>query len=278
MPYISLKYAINKKKKFYNLEKEITTLILGNSQIECSVNDSIFLNSINLASSADSYFYSYLKLRKFIDSNKHVSRVILGFDIRYLWKSNERWYNGDALSHKFSIYADLFFFDDIINFIKIKPSGLIKGFLLIPFNNYRILTPFRECVNFKNQGIGSFLQSKKLLTNNHLKNLNRKVETDISSIEKYYLEKVVKICEENDIEIILLTPPIHSKIISIEENLNYKNAIVSKDFVKKYFPKTKYFDYNSFFIENSGFRDPTHLNVFGANKFSKKFLKDLNQN
>ena len=53
---------IVKSQSSFKIDEGITTLVIGHSHSECSVNDSILKNSINLSSSGESYFYNYQKL------------------------------------------------------------------------------------------------------------------------------------------------------------------------------------------------------------------------
>ena len=64
-----LSVFISKKTFDYKFKEKKNILIVGNSHTECSVNDSIISNSVNLSQSASSYFYSYMKIREFTKYN-----------------------------------------------------------------------------------------------------------------------------------------------------------------------------------------------------------------
>ena len=51
--------------KPFSFDDNINVLILGDSHARFAFNDSVLVNAINLSNSADSYFYSYQKLKRF---------------------------------------------------------------------------------------------------------------------------------------------------------------------------------------------------------------------
>lgn len=55
-------------------------VFLGNSHIECAVNDSIVKNSFNFARSGDNLEHTYLKLKLIKQFNRQIDTVIIGYD------------------------------------------------------------------------------------------------------------------------------------------------------------------------------------------------------
>lgn len=93
---------------FFKLPVSKNVLILGDSHAEYSFNDTIYKNAINLAQSADAFFYSYIKLVKFAENN-NIDTVILSVSYHNLIKEADNWcFNEEYMKYKIPKY--LFFF------------------------------------------------------------------------------------------------------------------------------------------------------------------------
>ncbi|MBN2663207.1 MAG: hypothetical protein JXR68_06120 [Bacteroidales bacterium] len=93
---------------FFKLPVSKNVLILGDSHAEYSFNDTIYKNAINLAQSADAFFYSYIKLVKFAENN-NIDTVILSVSYHNLIKEADNWcFNEEYMKCKIPKY--LFFF------------------------------------------------------------------------------------------------------------------------------------------------------------------------
>lgn len=134
-------------------------------------------------------------------------------------------------------------------FYKINYSSYIKGF--VPF--YRIVVP-------------EFPDNFMLLSS-----INEK---SIKSSD-YYFNQIVSLCKENNIHLILMTPP--------RTDWTYSKYLTLKSFAER--NGIEYLDYN--LPENmnrirlnllTDFKDNKHLNVFGAIKFSNDLSYYLQQN
>jgi hypothetical protein len=76
--YSYLSYVVNKSIDEYKIDQHIHTLMIGDSHIEQSINDTIIKHSLNLARSSESYLYSYYKLKSLLTSNPQIDTVFLG--------------------------------------------------------------------------------------------------------------------------------------------------------------------------------------------------------
>ena len=81
----------------------------------------------------------------------------------------------------------------------------------------------------------------------------------------YYLEKIIKLCKDNNINVFLIRSPYHHKspIIQNEYNLQMLKNLKFIDI--------EFLDFKDFPLKNSEFGDLNHLNYKGAIIFSKWF-------
>ncbi len=98
----------------------------------------------------------------------------------------------------------------------------------------------------------------------------------MSKVQRNYVYDIAKICEENDIELVLVTAPI--SLVAFRNIENYdkihgKVSAMAQDL------GANYLDYNLIATElftDEDFRDPRHLNDFGVAKADKYFAKWYN--
>lgn len=158
-----------------------------------------------------------------------------------------------------------------------------------------------QATNQKNKSIWFWLSAKKYLTflikrkksiiedlswgkykylnrnklDSILKNQNVKNEKltnfKYSKYNLEYLDKILKICRENKINVYLVRSPVHHAWGALSNEYYFKKLINER--YKKY----EFLDFKDFPLDNNSYGDLSHLNHFGASKFSLFFnnlLKD----
>ncbi|ROI09242.1 hypothetical protein EGI11_07470 [Chryseobacterium sp. H3056] len=252
----------------YNLiDKKI--LILGDSHTLCGVDDAIIPNSINLSESADTYFYSYLKLREFCDRNKNVKKVVLGFAEHNVSESQDTWLKSESINNKKLIfYYFLFDIKDLLHFSQINPLDLIRNSARIIKGNIGHLYRIYEGAAVNEFGIGTHLKLYEKVDSTVEIKPNKNIVMDDRKYSEYdiiYLKEIYKYCEDNKIELILLNSPVLQK-----------NNAYTAQYLKIYheFLKNAQLLDLSYLTKNKKyFSDLDHLNNEGAIFFSN-FLKD----
>ena len=90
-------YIIFKKQQpeQYQFDASIENLLLGHSQPECALNDSIIEKSVNRCQGGEAYFYTYTKLKKLLEVNNQIKTVYLSFSNNQIGKEMDKWTYGD---------------------------------------------------------------------------------------------------------------------------------------------------------------------------------------
>mgnify|MGYP003369178400 FL=1 len=114
---------------------------------------------------------------------------------------------------------------------------------------------------------------------NQFKNLDGK-NFEFSENQKYFLEKIINLCKENNIELIFVTAPIANVSMDYIKNYNLIHDKVA-NFAKKH--NIFYIDYNIInkqenLLTNDNFRDDAHLNHSGVEIISNHFINILKEN
>jgi hypothetical protein len=274
-----INFMIGKKIQAFKLEKQKKVLIAGDSHTAFSLNPELINNSINLAQSGECYFYTFYKIKYLLNQPNYFKFIIIGcsysnfnsFWDEYLYKEDkiipmlERYYltidlngyyliSGQRCSYKYLLGNLGFPIKNNVDFIKSENP--------IFFNQFEELTGNNLSDTIINASINNTFY------------LNGKLR-EMSSIQLEYLEKIINLCQAKKKTLILLNTPTYlpyHQFVPEKIKLEFENSI--KYLIKKH--NIQFWDYSyTKIIPRSGYFDPTHLNKYGANTFSKRIDKEL---
>lgn len=252
----------------YQLNPSIKTLILGHSHPECSIDDSIVQNTINLSQSGESYFYTYYKARKIISTNPQIRTVVIEFT-NNVFKIQDDWtYNDDYLLFKYCSYSQLIPFDEKVYLLYKNPFGYLDAYIRSVKSKYMLLYSDKKEF-FKKLCWGGYLPLIRNQVPNIEKPQNRvpksiaNPEIKVGLLSKInYLRMIVEFCKSRNVKVILLRSPLHPYYKRINEaEMNY---LLCHDF--KDIP---FWDYSNYPLRQHEYGDLEHLNKEGAKVFSK---------
>lgn len=245
-------------------QKNVHTLILGDSHTQCGINDTLLPNSLNLSESADTYFYSYVKLKHMLAANPQINTLILGYTNYNITDNQDRWLRSENInSFKLPIYFFLFDQEDFRDFMKINPTQLLKFSGTIFKRNfshlYRIF--IKEKIN--KFGIGAFLDLEKQMENKEKSINNKNINTTSkhSEIDILYLKKINELCKTKHVKLILIATPTQDQLIATHHTKQLA-------FWKSHLKEALYLDFSTYHLKNDNFADNSHLNGKGATNFT----------
>ncbi len=268
-----LSVFISKKTFDYKIKEKKNILIVGNSHTECSINDSILSNSINLSQSASSYFYSYMKIREFTKYNPQIDTVIISFSDNDLFSEKEKWFSSsEKINNKMTRHIILFNKDDYLDLFKSNPIEVIVQTFILYSDFYNLHTKKRDF-------IGSYNKINVNKIDEDIIEFNRSppiIDSIIAITELQYLLKIYNFTQENEITLILLNTPIHPILEKHFSVIRQRNC---SSIARDQMPNATYFDHTSvvdtsFVLKNSEYADLSHLNNKGSNKYSE-FLQSI---
>lgn len=243
----------------FALDKSTHILILGDSRTKYDLNDKILSNTFNLSNDADSYFYSYLKLKAITKSNLQITTLILSFSQHNIEKNIEdRWLLNDThINQRLKIYYVLLDANDFLFLLKQKPVEIFTN--LFP----QIIYPLKLIQGRDLYGGFSDMDHNNLKDeiDNYLKKTKGNEEEFLeSSIETKYMEKIKDLCMLKKIQLILINTPLHKTLNSKQENLYA--------YYNKHFFDVPFLDFSKLDLPDSCFSDLVHLSPAGSNYFS----------
>jgi hypothetical protein len=269
------KKIINNRPVF-TLSATTETLILGHSQAECGLNDSLIQGSKNLAQGGEAYFYTYQKLRKLLPENPQVKTVFLSFSNNQIEKKMDEWtYDDKHLSNYFPKYSGQLDAEDYSLLMKYNPKKVVSGELKALKNNLSfILKNQKSYLDNGNWGGYLYLKRNKidsLLKGNYSAFLKEETSNEISEINLNYLKKIVSLCNQKNVKLVFFRTPIHPKLFDSYDEKTFQNIRT------KQFNSIPFLDFHDFKLENDEYGDFNHLNFKGAAMFSKHFNSIIQQ-
>lgn len=264
-----------RKHANFKFRKEYKYLQLGHSHAEAAYNDTLIADFKNLATSGESYFYSYHKLKKILEQNGDIEVVLIEFTNNQMNSNMDNWIWGDKYISKFyPKYGSFLDFHANSLLIKHNLSSLLNNFSVLQKRNFKML--LNNNYDFI-QHIGGYVYyresnlEKDIIFQENNEEINKKGSRDISDTNILYLEKIVKLCRTYGKEIIFIRSPQHSRL-----NLKVSETSFLQIYNKK-FREVPFLDFNDFEIPDYGFLDLEHLNYIGAEVISKTLDSLLKQ-
>jgi hypothetical protein len=277
-------FVIVNQNSFWKLPNNEEAVVLGHSHPECAFNDSLIPNLINLSLSAETYFYTYIKLKKLIESNDQLKTVFIEFGTNNVQKTMDTWTWGDKyISYNLPKYFSIIDRPEM----KLLSGKNLKPVLSTPpqsyareigFNYYNLILQDNSVISNKRR-YGGYLHLTQMKTDTLIKlrqsrsqrNNNRVLQ--VSETNMRYLKKILTLCEDNGIKVFLVRSPVHSMYTKPEAEELFNEVLVNQ------FPNAVLLDFKEFPLANNQFADFGHLNYKGAEIFSRWFAalisKDL---
>lgn len=252
------------RSQSFRLPNNENIVFLGNSHMECAVNDTIVKNSFNFARSNDYTEQVYIKLKLLKRYNSQIDTVIIGYDNVLLSQDLDK----PVLGIISPYYYDQYTINDITEIIKQSSFKYVSSHFYEPFDSIKIgkvlPTLWGENINIKNinkLGGYEYLVRDKLQKHIELEQYSQIRNLKFDNLSIYFLDKTLKFCDQNDITPIFLFTPHHkSSKLDIHTYKNYYNRNLKH---------IKYYDLREMELDDSCFGDKNHLNYKGARIFSE---------
>lgn len=273
-------YFYERKLHDTRLDKNISTIICGDSHTMCAINDSKLKNTINISNFSQHYLYTYNVLNVVLENNPQINTIILGSSFHSFSDFDKYILDNDIA---FNFYPDYF---PILDYESenIIVSNNVRSFFnsgddIIKLMVRSLLSNDKSYLKYS--FIGSYHQSKNSNLNDSTVSQAIKrhfyqtkgAEQGFSSYQKKYFNDIVLLCLNKNIKLIIVNTPISDE---------YYDKIPAK-FIKNYYSnisslknKIVFWDLHSFHLENTSFGDGDHLNTYGASKFTLKIDSLLN--
>lgn len=243
----------NEKEKIFNINSEVS-LIIGDSWASDGfliTNEKYFNLGIYHSTPFDHYFFLKENINKL-----NVSVVIYNLNPLMFSKPD----NVSKYYPSFNKSLDYYFnsnnnFDILKYFFVLSRTPIsVKYF----FNKYIL----RKNVEYKRKIVSTKNGYLEFYNQINFSNENY-IPHDLNENQVYYFKKIQNLLLDNNIKLKLTTTPV------FYDNLNEYSLYFDKFLSKISVTKSQIFDCNNFNFTRRDFLNPSHLNSFGAKKFSE---------
>jgi hypothetical protein len=258
----------------YHLNENIHTVLIGDSHIQMTLNDSVLPNTKNLSKNAETFLFSYFKLATLLKQNPSVKKVFLGYGYHSLSNNNDNYtfgiYSKDIATRYFFILPLAIQTKMVATNSQVLPS-FIKNALGLGWANinqkhdYSFLGFYEN--TFKNAAV-QYENIEKGIQNMYFKEGTMR---HFSEENIFYLQEIVNLCKSKNVQLTLVNTPIHPK---------YKSRVPS-EYKHRYYSIVKdnhldLFEFDNLALTDSCFvTDGDHVSVNGALLTTEYFKKLL---
>jgi hypothetical protein len=241
---------------------------MGDSHVVLSINDTLLNNSKNVATIAEPIYLTFYKLERLIKLNKNINTVYLGFSYHILSKYSDEFIKGEFSS---SIVPKYFFILPINERAKLLKWNL-KNFSV--FNRALFKEIFFEISHpdanflggFSNNIYHSRISTKSIQKRIEIQYYTNRNLCSYSAISEEYLNKMIALCKDNNINLIIINTPLHQyyrEMIPSKFIFKY-NEIISKNNLNT-------IDFSTLALDDSSYTaDGDHVTFRGCLIVSKR--------
>ncbi|PLX15019.1 MAG: hypothetical protein C0599_17680 [Salinivirgaceae bacterium] len=248
-----------------------TTIVMGDSHAQkLFYSKLISKNTRNIAQSAEPYIITYYKLKKILESNT-IDTLIIAF-----------------CHHNISGFNDIKFIDKTWSFEMMERSYPLTGHLLYsneyPVDRIGYLgTIIEEMCYYPHNTHGRYIGKYSNWNNEEMKKdakdatwrhfYYKKKNAGISDLSVGYLKKMVQLTKEHNINLVLMTPPVHKSYFDlIPQNFKDEFNKLKNEFESQEIPV---FDDSQYHYPDTLFLNSDHLNKKGSKIYSLRVRKQL---
>ena len=264
-------------ENFYDLPKNsLTTVFVGDSNVYCGV-DAARFNSItgessfDLAVSSGCFMEGYYMLREVLRYQKPETVVLDMNSVNRDYSKNVVISKRPFQDMKWSKVKWDALTDD--NRGLGKKDILMRMFTVFEYHDrWKTLSEVDFHPDWYKTNVLGYAPSNDIAEGIAHDRFYNEEDLEYDEIASYYFDKIVSLCEENDMKLILI------KVPKIDWNVSYMELAegLAEEYGLDYIDYNADKDYNRIGIDDENdWRDAAHLNVHGAKKFTDVLADDL---
>lgn len=290
-------------KEYYSYEENIDNLFLGSSHVHNNLNPIILdevseMNNYNMSSLAQRFNNSYYILRE-VDKKHELEHVYL--ETYYLMSTGSygeynnpgilyySWYNTDSmkpslnrLEFKLTMSSPENYPETFLKFLRYRDKLFDVEYVLNQIKGKNSEEYLTGTLNGQYRDKGYYYSEDEVQPDElYTKDVTILNEEPLTQDAEKYLRKIIEYCQKNKIAITLYSAPFHELLHYSTQNYGaYIQQIsdIADEYGIEYYDfnlcKSEYLDLQS--VDN--YKDLSHLNVKGAEKFTRLFAEVMQNN
>lgn len=256
----------------FELPAGTTTLVLGDSQVECAIDPASIPGVVNLAQGGEAFLFAHAKARRFIQADPRLDTIWLSCNYMGLEKKQDTLTRSERyVSYKLPFNFFLLDKEDMRHF-----AGNQHAYASL------LQTPFKRRA-YIGKALRGHTTWEDLNFGGYLKLTDRKLAHDVAQRERArregrtkpaafgtaqdqveYLEKIIALCAANKVTCILVNTPVHDAVQADTDTAAYYA------YLREHYPEVPLWDHADWSFPDSCYRDAAHLNVDGARLYTER--------
>lgn len=232
-------------------------VILGSSHSECSFDDSIIDCLENFSRSGEAYIYTYAKVKCLLKKNPNIEKILVEVSNPFIYDDTEWLWSDKYLQFHYVTFAPLLSFSDHIYMFRTHVPDWIKTYPFFVKNSLKKI--IKKDFDFSQYG-GHIKSDYQIDTTYKQEPLEHKW----ANVQLHFLDKIVKCCNENNVEIIFVRSPLYPTYNYWEKEDEFQRIRNTR------YGEIPFWDFGHFLHEARCFRDFQHVNQHGSEIFSKE--------
>lgn len=223
-----LNYLNKKALENFRVKPGVTSIFVGDSHIQCAINDALLPKSSNFSQSAEASYFTYYKLEALLRNNPSVKKVYLGFGCHNISTHYDEYITGE---HSKDIAARYFFILPLSEKLYIIRNNSVDPIQFLA-NLFAEGMKNRKLKDNSNSVLGHYENYFSRVAANQ-SSIRKRVKMqfyengqlrDFSKVNMLYNQKIIDLCKTRKLELIILNTPLHP----------YYEARIPAPFVQKY--------------------------------------------
>lgn len=190
----------------------IHTVVIGDSHAQCAVDDSHLPGVANLAASSESYLFSYAKLRHLFRQPPPIHTVLLDISYHSFSSCYEDFIWGTYSKTILVQYARLFRMSEramIVRHDRNSSISLLRGMLPLSASSFFHPQTFRLPGGYVAKDTDVPLNDYSIRHRIQFHYFQNGQVLPLSAFNQYWLERIVQLCRQNGVRLVLLSTPLH---------------------------------------------------------------------
>lgn len=271
-----------KRSLLENHAKEIKTLIIGSSVVNCSVNPVYLSDSTyNLVISGEWFRFNQALFERYVDDLPSLKNVIWGICVHSLWSDDsEEVDESSIINHKIYMNiareGDWFHNTELLNLGSLSlrkwSKYYIRGKSTMPCDSLGVDHSY-DCANKE----ADWLEEIPRLVRGQHKPMLADTNGELYRANIQRMHEVAKLCHDRGIRLYLVLPPVHPTYYKLADKKQLELIYKAVEEVAARWDNVSYHDYlgDTRFTDDD-FYDGNHLSSDrGAEKFTKLLKEDL---
>jgi hypothetical protein len=264
-------YTLSKRAKF-KISSNPKYIIVGHSHPESAYDDTLISNFKNIAESGESYYFTYIKIKKILEQNNSIETIFIEFTNNQVHLLMDNWiWDEKHISYRYPRYSAFIPISDQLLLLKNNPREFVNSISVS--EKTKIIKLVSNEIDYSKQ-IGGYVYLVRDKTDSLVKSIhNPKTKNEIntqnadsiSEANLLYLSKTVQLIKSYHKKVVFVRSPQHKLYSGYANERAYKQILASR------FSEIPYLDFTKLFFENYEYGDLEHLNYKGSKRFSKWF-------